>query len=214
MENLHCQRNYRDFLWQICYDLVRMNEITIVFLSIDIGTKGHINRMNIRQIKERDTEAFYKMMVALDAETEFMMYEPGEREEKTPNLERLKNTVKSTEDGDSLLLVAENNDGELVGYIWGERGTLNRVRHTAYVVIGIRKTYTHQGLGTRFFEELDKWAREHGIVRLELTVECPNEAGIALYKKAGFKIEGTRPKSMLVNGQYVDEYYMGKILEY
>lgn len=29
----------------------------------------------------------------------------------------------------------------------------------------------------------------------------------------GFEIEGIRPKSMKVNGRFVDEYYMGKILK-
>jgi hypothetical protein len=30
----------------------------------------------------------------------------------------------------------------------------------------------------------------------------------------GFKIEGLKEKSIIVDGKYVDEYYMGKILEY
>ncbi len=33
-----------------------------------------------------------------------------------------------------------------------------------------------------------------------------------LYEKSGFKVEGIRAKSMLVNGELVDEYYMAKIL--
>ena len=33
------------------------------------------------------------------------------------------------------------------------------------------------------------------------------------YEKHGFKMEGIRPKSMKVNGRFVDEYYMGKILD-
>ncbi len=39
-----------------------------------------------------------------------------------------------------------------------------------------------------------------------------NTAGIALYKKQGFEIEGTRRHAYIINGQYVDEYYMAKIL--
>ena len=35
--------------------------------------------MNIRKIAENDVENFYNMMCRLDGETEFMMYEPGER---------------------------------------------------------------------------------------------------------------------------------------
>jgi RimJ/RimL family protein N-acetyltransferase len=39
-----------------------------------------------------------------------------------------------------------------------------------------------------------------------------NIAGIALYKKMGFEIEGTKRDSLLINGEYVDEYYMSKLL--
>ena len=61
--------------------------------------------------------------------------------------------------------------------------------------------------------QLDEWAGENGIVRLELTVECVNTGAKLLYEKHGFKVEGIRPKSMKVNGRFVDEYYMGKILD-
>ena len=60
---------------------------------------------------------------------------------------------------------------------------------------------------------LDEWAGKNGIVRLELTVECVNTGAKHLYEKNGFIVEGVRPKSMKVNGRFVDEYYMGKILD-
>jgi RimJ/RimL family protein N-acetyltransferase len=40
-----------------------------------------------------------------------------------------------------------------------------------------------------------------------------NEAAIALYQKMGFMVEGTKRDSMRVNGQYVDELYMAKLIE-
>lgn len=43
-------------------------------------------------------------------------------------------------------------------------------------------------------------------------MECHNEAARKLYEKSDFKVEGIRAKSMLVNGEFVDEYYMAKIL--
>ena len=61
-------------------------------------------------------------------------------------------------------------------------------------------------------EEAELWARGHGIHRLELTVMAHNVAAVALYKKAGFAVEGTRRHSMLVAGSYVNEHYMAKLL--
>jgi RimJ/RimL family protein N-acetyltransferase len=48
--------------------------------------------------------------------------------------------------------------------------------------------------------------------RLELGVMINNAAGIALYTKMGFVIEGTRKHAYLVDGQWVDEYLMGRML--
>jgi len=61
---------------------------------------------------------------------------------------------------------------------------------------------------------LEEWAQQHHIHRLELTVMAHNNAGVALYKKQGFEIEGTKRHSLLINGQYVDEFYMSKLLDH
>ena len=84
--------------------------------------------------------------------------------------------------------------------------------HTADIVVGIREAYRRQRIGSKFFQRLDDWAQENGIIRLELSVECENIAAKNLYEKSGFKVEGIRKKSMKVGGRFVDEYYMGKIM--
>ena len=169
--------------------------------------------MNIRKVAEIDVENFYNMMCRLDGETEFMMYEPGERAATTKDLRRLKAAVDEAVNGSDLLLVAEDEGGNLAGYIWAERGRLSRVRHTAYIVVGILEKCRGRGVGTEFFARVKEWAAANGVVRLELTVECENAAAVHLYEKSGFKIEGTREKSMRVNGRLRDEYYMGLIIE-
>ena len=168
--------------------------------------------MLIRPIAEGDLESFHHMMCRLDEETPFMMYEPGERQARTKSLESLRSAIGDAVSGVDLLMVAECDGGELVGFIWAQRGRLNRIAHTAYVVVGIREAFRGRGLGTAFFQQLVDWARSSGVIRLELTVECPNVGAKALYEKVGFKVEGLRPMSMMVDGRLVGEYYMGMIL--
>ena len=120
--------------------------------------------------------------------------------------------IEEAESGGDFLICAANETGEIVGFIWAERGKLKRVRHSAYVVTGIRSAYRRQGIGTELFLRLDDWAKKNGIIRLELTVECPNTAAKRLYEKSGFAVEGIKRKTMKVNGSYVDEYCMGKII--
>jgi len=62
------------------------------------------------------------------------------------------------------------------------------------------------------FRALEAWADSHDLHRLELTVMCHNERAVRLYQNLGYKIEGIRQDSLWVNGRYVDEYYMAKLL--
>lgn len=87
-----------------------------------------------------------------------------------------------------------------------------RNKHSAYLVIGISNAYRGKGIGTALFKELEHWAVKQGLHRLELTVVAENIAGVSLYQKMGFKIEGVKKDSLFINGTYVDEYYMGKLL--
>jgi len=162
----------------------------------------------IRPIEENDAESLWQMMSALDAETKYMMYEPKER---MKNINRIKSTIKEAVTGNNLFLVAEA-DHEIVGYISAQKGILRRVKHSAYIVVGIRAAYQRQGIGTSFFKQLDKWADEKWVTRFELTVMCSNDAARRLYEKNGFVVEGIKKNSMVVDGTYVDEYYMAKLL--
>ncbi len=166
--------------------------------------------MIIRAIRVSDAEQFLNLCKKLDTETQFMMLEPGERtttvEQQQAQIERLLPTENRA------IFVAEH-DGQLVGYLATFGGEFKRNKHSVYVVIGILQDFTGQGIGTQLFLALEDWAHRQHIHRLELTVMTRNKAGIALYKRQGFEIEGTKRHSLLVNGHYVDEYYMAKLLE-
>jgi RimJ/RimL family protein N-acetyltransferase len=103
-------------------------------------------------------------------------------------------------------------NGQLIGYLAAYGGRYKRNRHSVYVITGILQAFTSRGIGTSLFEELERWAREKRIHRLELTVMIHNEAAIALYKKIGFEIEGRKQHSLVINGSYVDEYFIAKLL--
>ena len=164
--------------------------------------------MIIRDIKMNDAIAFSEMQFALDKETEFMMYEADER---IKDLRRTEAFIKQSIDGGNLLLIAEENEN-IVGFLSAERGKLKRIHHTAYIVVGIRKTYRGQGIGSNFFKNLDEWALQNNISRLELTVMCPNQIAKHLYEKNGFVVEGMKKNAMFVNGAYIDEFYMAKMI--
>lgn len=163
--------------------------------------------MKYRTLSVVDAEKYWEMMDQLDHETKYMLYEPGER---TKDLAKIESVIRNSVEGDNFLLVAEA-DGRLVGYLSAEKGSLNRIAHSAYIVVGILSEYRGKGIGTEFFRRLDIWAEEMKVSRLELTVICENSVAKHLYEKNGFEIEGRKRKSVLVDGKYLDEFYMAKI---
>lgn len=165
--------------------------------------------IKIRSIKISDASKFATMQAELDKETKFMMLEPEERKLDTQKTEKM---IENCHKNKDFLFIAEAND-EIVGFISAGKGVSNRVKHRAYVVIGIRKAYQGKGIGSKFFKELDHWATNERLRRLELTVMIPNIAAKKLYEKNGFVVEGIKKDSMYVGDEYVDEYYMGKVNE-
>ena len=164
--------------------------------------------MLIRQTRAGDGPELIKLMTKLDEETKFMMLEPGERQ---TTLEAQEQTIESFRRSTSkVMLVAEDNE-QLVGFVVGIGKTANRNKHSMYCVIGIVQAAAGMGLGSELMAELENWARAHGFTRLELTVMTDNEPAKRLYAARGFEIEGTKRRSLLVDGQYVDELYMSKL---
>ncbi|EES74958.1 acetyltransferase, GNAT family [Paenibacillus sp. oral taxon 786 str. D14] len=166
--------------------------------------------IEIREIRVDDTERFLKLCLQLDQETKFMLYEPGERtttaEEQRERIQSILSEVGST------ILVAEDQ-GQLVGYLAVFGGQAKRTKHVGYIVVGITQAYSGKGIGTRLFQAAEAWRAQTELTKFELTVMIPNERAVALYKKMGFEVEGVKRNSIRVDGNYVDEYYMGKIFE-
>ena len=165
--------------------------------------------VTVRQIREADAAAFLELCHRLDEETRFMMLEPGERD---TSIEEQRRRIRHTLLRDNQTILVAEAGGELVGYAAAHGGDFRRNRHCAQVVAGVLRAFCGRGVGTSLFSELEDWAKRNGIRRLELTVMAHNDRALRLYRKMGYEIEGTKRDSLLVDGSYVDEYYMAKLL--
>jgi RimJ/RimL family protein N-acetyltransferase len=156
----------------------------------------------IREATPADAERLLELKLALDSETDFMMLEPGERS----------GAVTSRPSPNTVVFVAEGAE-RLDGYVEADRGAYRRNRHSALVVIGVRRAAAGRGLGRRLLERVEEWARATGITRLELTVMAYNERALRLYERQGYELEGRRRRSLRVGGDYVDELALAKLLD-
>ena len=104
-------------------------------------------------------------------------------------------------------------DDEVIGQI-GLHTFPNRPRrrHVGQIGMMVRDDWQGKGVGTALMQAAvdlaDKWLN---LSRLELEVYTDNEPAVRLYKKFGFKIEGTAVQHALRDGQYVDSYLMARL---
>jgi len=157
-----------------------------------------------------DAAALLRLKQRLDTETAFMLLEPDERD---PSVQALADELGAvTRSGNSVVIAAES-DGELIGYVELTGGSFRRSKTTAYLVIGVLAEAGGRGTGARLLTEARRWAAEHGLHRVELTVMAHNHRAVGLYKRMGFSVEGRRAQCLVIDGRFVDELYMAAILE-
>lgn len=125
-------------------------------------------------------------------------------------VEQSRQLVSSMDEGHYWLVACVQ--GDIVGSIGLHMHTIPRRRHAASLGMAVRDDVQGQGVGSALMHAMldlaDNWLN---IVRLELVTWTDNEAALALYKKAGFVIEGTHRHYAFRDGQYVDAYALGRI---
>jgi L-phenylalanine/L-methionine N-acetyltransferase len=102
---------------------------------------------------------------------------------------------------------------EVVGSLGLETSpTRWRMRHVGSIGMAVRDDWQGRGIGTALMEAAldlaDNWLN---LTRIELRVYTDNAAGIALYKKFGFEVEGTHRRLAFRDGEYVDGYSIARI---
>ena len=102
---------------------------------------------------------------------------------------------------------------EVVGSLGLETSpTRWRMRHVDSIGMAVRDDWQGRGIGTALMEAAldlaDNWLN---LTRIELRVYTDNAAGIALYKKFGFEVEGTHRRLAFRDGEYVDGYSIARI---
>jgi RimJ/RimL family protein N-acetyltransferase len=165
--------------------------------------------MRIREATPDDASAVIALLERLYAETNFLLYEPGEMKSNVETYAR--RMAEGIEKGSWMMFVAEC-DGSLVGTVFGSRGNAKRTYHSLTVGLGVLQANWHLGIGRSLLEAAESWAKAQGVHRLELTVRTTNHRAMALYEKLGFEWEGVKRHSQRVANEYVDDVLMSKLI--
>lgn len=166
----------------------------------------------IRSAELEDAVALTAFFTAIDSETKFLLFEPGER---TQGPDEWRRRIDGTRAGGSnAIFVAADAETptELAGVVIAIGDARQRLKHSASLVVAVRQHYAGQGIATRLFVALEAWARERGLHRLYLQVQAGNHRAVALYHRLGFWVEGFHRHAVRLDGEWVDDYTMAKLL--
>ncbi|AOH56036.1 hypothetical protein ABE28_016870 [Peribacillus muralis] len=164
--------------------------------------------MEIRRALRQDSDELAALFNHVE-DSGYMLFNPGERKATDIQMERQLEQIEKNRN--SVFLVAASGH-DLHGYLLLVGNGLERTRHSAKIVIGIREKDRGKGIGVKLFQEMEKFARLNGIRRLELSVIANNAPALSLYAKMGFEQEGVRRESLFFDGKFHDEYLLSKLL--
>jgi putative acetyltransferase len=128
-----------------------------------------------------------------------------------PSLEQWKQRLANPAGPEHLHIVAIRG-GQLVGSAGLHPSDRLRRRHSAMLGISVAVAAQGQGVGTELMRTLCDYADNWGqILRLELTVFTDNVPAIALYRRFGFRVEGTHRGYALRRGRFDDVLAMARL---
>lgn len=163
----------------------------------------------IREAELEDARAFINLQETIYSETDFMLYGKSDTQMTVQSIRKIMTSWKNSTN--SILLLAIMN-GQLAGYVQFTGGPAPRALHRASVVIGVKQDFAKKGIASSLMIQGERWAKEVGISKLELTVIKENMNAQKLYQKLGFENEGLRKNALIINGHFVDEFHMGKLI--
>ena len=161
----------------------------------------------LRSPRPEDADSIISNWKLTSEETGFIARYP---EEITMSIEAEEKFLADQQSDPKSIMIAAVIDGKIIANA-GITYVQNNIKflHRAVFGISIQKEYWNIGIGSSILSELIMWAEKAGYEQIELEVLCENERAIALYKKSGFEIYGTREKSFKYkDGTYSSEFLM------
>lgn len=179
--------------------------------STDIISENNGNSSTyiIRAIEASDARAFINLQEEIFQQTDFMYNVQNELELTVQQLRKNLANWKKLKNRTILLCIV---NGLFAGYAVIHGYKHSKAKHVASIRLAVKEEFQRKGIGSSLLEAVEKWSKQRDIKRLELSVMSHNTSALNLFKKLGFQHEGTRLNAIKLNNNFVNEYFMGKIL--
>jgi ribosomal protein S18 acetylase RimI-like enzyme len=157
--------------------------------------------VDIVPIEESHIEGFHRALDIVARERRYLAFLEG------PPLEGMRAfALGHIKRGDPLFVAV--SAAEVIG--WCDVTAKERpiYAHTGVLGMGVLPEFRGQGIGAGLIRQALAAAKAFGFHRVELTVRENNSNAMELYKKVGFRIEGTQRDAVQVDGAYEDMILM------
>lgn len=105
-------------------------------------------------------------------------------------------------------------NGKVAGYLgYHSPSPLVTNHHVLEIDIGIDLPFQGLGVGKRLLERAEEIFKEKGVKKLSLRVLETNKGAIRFYQKCGFLEQGRLINEFFIEGKYVNDVLMYKLLE-
>jgi RimJ/RimL family protein N-acetyltransferase len=176
-------------------------------------------RVRVRTLALEDIPARATLLLDIARENVYTLLTPAEMREACDRMPRkLPETLRRD---DALYLIAlplrpdGSETGEVVADFTIKSHEYERMAHVATLGLEAAPAYRGVGLGDALMRIAMQWALAKSTLRrVELWVYAANTPAIALYRKHGFEIEGTRRCAMQWKpGEWHDDHLMARVLK-
>ncbi len=136
----------------------------------------------------------------------------GVRDRPPPIQEEIELISKMVAEKNSCLLLAFK-DRTLAGTLDLQGCPHPQKQHSAGLRMSVGDRFRDQGIGFALLEAAIRFAQSNQLLtRIELEVFQNNEAAIHLYRKAQFRVEGTKREAVQINGKFIGVLSMALLL--
>lgn len=163
----------------------------------------------IREAHIEDAEDILNFIKEVSDETDFLISDSSERDFNIKKEREFLQNMQSSILEKMFLYKIEN---EIVGTCSVNGINKKRIKHKVGLGITVLKKYWGEGIGGKLINHAIEYCKLNSIKKIELEVRIDNKRAIKLYKKFGFEIEGEIKKSVYLNGNYYNCYFMGLLL--
>ena len=135
-----------------------------------------------------------------------------------PTTETLRGRIRALSPTRSLYLVAVAETGglstrdEVQGWLELHRLTPQKLAHVAVLTLAVGRPFRRQGLAGALLAHAYSWAREVGVLKVQLSVRARNAAAVSLYEREGFELEGRERNQVFDDEGFEDNLLMAKFL--